>query len=168
MGWDLIPWQRGHGYHRLDAHIYQFLPLPAAHTSTTITVEQRDARLITEDTVQRVPKFPPSVRSPWHSAVSPLILNLSRVHVGTPNPIASLQKPIYNAPNWQHPPRSADDLYAQTRSQDKTIAPDSSDQLSVFSGCGQTPTTPMPSLMWLTNVSRLRHKLLLVHSWEIL
>ena len=124
----------------LDARIYQSLPLPAAHISTTTTVKQREMRIITEDTAPPVPEVPPSVGSPTHMAASPVIQSQSRKPGGKPRPITSRQKPVYNAPNWQPPPNKVDHLHAQTRSQDETIVPDHSDQLSAFSDSGQAVT----------------------------
>ena len=57
----------------LDACIYRSLPLPAVHTSTTITVKLHGARLIIEDTVPPVPGVPHSVCSSAHMAASPVI-----------------------------------------------------------------------------------------------
>ena len=132
----------------LDTRIYQSLPFPAAHTNTTITVKQRKVRLITEDTVPPVSEFRNSVHSPTHTAVSPVIQSQSGTPGGTTKPIASSQNPVYNAPNWQPPPKSTDHLHAQSRSRDETIVPDHSVSLSVFLGCGRTSTTsptPRPS-----------------------
>ena len=44
-------------------HASIILPLLAAHTSTAITVKQREVRLIIEDTVPPVPEGPPSEHS---------------------------------------------------------------------------------------------------------
>ena len=48
----------------------------------------------------------------------------SRTPDRTPRPIASSQKPVYDAANWQPPPKSADHLHAQKRSRDETIVSD--------------------------------------------
>ena len=131
----------------LDAHINQSLPLPATHTGTTIIVKQREVRIIAEDTApETVPDVPSSVHSPTHMAASPVIQSQSGTSGGKPRPIASNQKPVYNAPNWQPPSSSADHLHAQTGSRDEAIVPDHSDQLSVFSGCGQA-VTPLTSTL---------------------
>ena len=53
-GWHPIPWQS--------------LPLHVALTSTTITVKQHEATLITEDIMHSVPEVPLSVRSSPHTA----------------------------------------------------------------------------------------------------
>ena len=45
-------------------------PLPTVHTSTTITVKQREARLNTEDTVPPVPEVPPSVFVLTHGGIA--------------------------------------------------------------------------------------------------
>ena len=97
--WHLLPWMGLPSMHAFN----QFLPLPVAHTSTIITVKRREARLVTEDTVPPVPAVPPS-------AASPVIQSQSETPGGTPRPIASSQKPVYNAPNWL-PPKSADHLH---------------------------------------------------------
>ena len=99
-------------------HIYQSLPLPAVHTSMTITVKQGETRLITEDTATPVPEVQPSERSPTHTAASPVIQK------------SGSQNSVYSAPNCQPPPKSADHIHAQTRNRDETICPDHSDQLS--------------------------------------
>ena len=96
----------------LDACIYWSLPLPAVHTITTITVKLREARLVTKNTVPPVPKVPPSVRSSPHMAASPMIQSQSGTHGGTPRLIANSQKPVYYAPKWQPPQKSADHLHA--------------------------------------------------------
>ena len=56
---------------------------------------------------------------------------------------------------WRSPPKSVDHLHAQKRSRDKTIAPDHSDELSVFSdyGWAVTPPTSTVPLMWPSSVS---------------
>ena len=77
-----------------DARIYQSLPLPAAHTSTTNTMKQREARLTTEDTMPSVPEVPPSVHIPTPTAPSPVTKSQSVTPGGTPRPIASDQKPV--------------------------------------------------------------------------
>ena len=109
-------------------------------------------RLVTEDTAPPVPEAPPSVRSPPHMVASSVIQSQSGTPNGMPRQIASTQKPVYNTPSWQPPPKSADHLCAQTRSLDETIAPYHMDQLSVLSWCGQTPLTSTPLLMWATSV----------------
>ena len=55
---------------------WQLLPLPAALTSTSITVKQREARVITEDIMLPVPELPRSVRP--HTAALPAIQSQSR------------------------------------------------------------------------------------------
>ena len=62
--------------------------LPAVHTITTISGKQREARLVTEDTVSPYPEVPPSVCSPPHTASSPVIQSKSGAHGGSPWPIA--------------------------------------------------------------------------------
>ena len=57
----------------LDVCIYRPLPLPAVHTSMTITVKRHEARVITEDTVPPVPEVRHSVRSSPHLAASLVI-----------------------------------------------------------------------------------------------
>ena len=42
-----------------------------------------------------------------YTATSPVIQNESETPGGTPTPTASSQKPVYNAPTWQHPSKSA-------------------------------------------------------------
>ena len=64
----------------LDPRIYH-LPLSAAHASTTITVKQREAILIIEDTVPPVPGIPPFVGSPPHTVA----LLVIRGQSGTPD-----------------------------------------------------------------------------------
>ena len=145
----------------LDACIYWSLTLPAVHTSTTITVNLCEARLITADTVPPVPKFPPSVCSSPHIAVSPVIQSPSGTLGWTPRPIASSQQPVYYAPNWQPPQKSVYHLHARTSSWDETIVYDHLDQQFFFSGHGQTPTTSKPPLMWLTKVSVVTQSLLM-------
>ena len=54
---------------------------------------------------------------------------------------------------------SADHPQTQTRSQDETVAPDYIDQMSVFSGSGQTPPTSTPLPMWPTSVSVASQKI---------
>ena len=144
--WHPIPWLRGHGYRPWVGctNLSVYLPFPA-HTDTIISVKRREARLITEVTVPPVP-----VRSPTHTVASPVIQSQSGTPGGTPTQRGTSQKPVYNAPNWQPPPKSADHLHAQTRCLDETIVPDYSGQLSVFPGC--CPTS-MPPLMWPTSVS---------------
>ena len=78
----------------LDSCIYWSLPLPAVRTSMSITVELREGRLITGDTVAPVPKVPPSVRSSPHMSASPVIHSQSGTPGGTPKLIASSQKPV--------------------------------------------------------------------------
>ena len=56
-------------------------------------------------------------------AGSPVIQGQSETSGRTPRPIASSQKPIFNAPSWQTPPNSSDHLHTQTRSRDETIVP---------------------------------------------
>ena len=73
----------------LDACIYRSLPLPAVHTSTTITVKLHGARLITEETVPLVPGVPHAVRSSAHKAASPVIHSPSGIPGGRPRLIAS-------------------------------------------------------------------------------
>ena len=58
-----------------------------------------------------------------HMAGSPVIQGQSETSGRTPRPIASSQKPIFNAPSWQTPPNSSDHLHTQTRSRDETIVP---------------------------------------------
>ena len=96
-GWHPIPWQS--------------LPLPAALTSTTITVEQHEARLITEDIRHSLTDDPLSVRTPPHTASQ----SQSGTPGGTPRLISSSQKPVYNALNWQPTMKLADHLHSQTR-----------------------------------------------------
>ena len=93
------------------------------------------------------------VRSLPHTAASPVIQNQSGTPGARPRPINSNQKPVYNAPNWQSPPKLGDHLHAQTRSRDEKIVPDYSYQLYVFLGRGQDPPTSTPPRMWLTRVS---------------
>ena len=138
----------------LDAHIYmyQFLPLLAAHTSTTITEKQCGVRFITRDKVTQC----------LGSQLLCVLLHIRRLPAMQSKsgalgrmlrPIASRQKPLYNARNWQSPPKSSDHVHAQTMSRDETIVPRHSDLLSVFPGCDQTPPTSTPPLMLLTNAS---------------
>ena len=66
---------------RLNAHIYLFLAFPRR---TRHTVKQREARLITDDTVPPVPEVSPSVRSLTHTAASQRIQSQSGTPGGTP------------------------------------------------------------------------------------
>ena len=113
----------------------------------------KTVRLSTEDIVPPVPEVSPPVRSSPHMAALPVIQSQSGTPGGTPIPIASSQKPVYHALNWQHHQKSADHLSMQTSSWDETIVNDHSVWLSVSLGCGQTTPTSKPLLMWLTNVS---------------
>ena len=58
-----------------------------------ITVKQCETRLISEDTVVPVPEVPLFVRSPAHTAASPVIQRHSWAPGGTPRPVASSQQP---------------------------------------------------------------------------
>ena len=89
----------------------------------TQTWPSHEARLISEDTVPPVPEAPTSVRPSTHTAASPVIRSQPGTPGGTARPIVSSQKPVYNAPNWQSPPKSADLPHTQTRSRE-TIVPD--------------------------------------------
>ena len=89
--WEAIATGRG-----LDGRIYQSPPV--AHTSTTITVKQQK-----RDLMPPVPEVPPSVRSP--SRRRRLLSKANLGPGGTPGPKASNQKPVYNALNWQPPPK---------------------------------------------------------------
>ena len=84
--WHSIPWLRGQGYR---AHIYRYLPLQGARKRTTIAAQQRETRLITDDTMPSVPEVPFSAHSPPHMAVSPVIRRQFGTHGGTPRTIAS-------------------------------------------------------------------------------
>ena len=83
----------------------------------------------------------------------PVIQSQSGTTDRTPGRIVISQKSVYNAPKWQFLPKSADHLQPQTSSRDVPIVPDHWDQLPVFWGCGQTPPTFTPPLMWPTSVS---------------
>ena len=75
---------------------------------------KRDLPLKThcEDTVPPVTDVPHSARSPSHTVASPVIQSQSKKPWGSHSPIASSQKPVYNAPNWQPPPKCANHLHA--------------------------------------------------------
>ena len=76
----------------LDARIYHPLPLPAVHKSTTITMKQREAKFITEDTMPPAPEVPHSLHSPPHTAASLVIQSQTVTPSGTHRPIASNKK----------------------------------------------------------------------------
>ena len=83
-----------------------------------------------EGALSPVPEVSPSMCSYPHTAVIPVIPSQFAISGGTPRPIASSQKPVYNTLNWQHSPKSADHLHVQTNNRDETIVSDLSDHLS--------------------------------------
>ena len=87
----------------MGACIYLSLLLPAMHTSKTISVKQRERRLITKDTVPPEPDVSSDVRSTTHTWASPVIQSQSNTPGGTPGPITTGQQLVYHAPNRQHP-----------------------------------------------------------------
>ena len=67
-------------------------------------------------------------------------------HSGMPRAIASRQKLFYNAPKWQPPLKSVDHPHAYTEKEPRWNDCLHLNQLSVFSGCGQTPPIPKPAV----------------------
>ena len=143
----LPPWYWGVtvSVHGLDARIYQSLPLPAAHTGTTISIKPCEARLITEDTVPPGSEVPHSVRSPQHMAASPVIQSQCVTPGGTLRSTAS-------------------NLFTMLRirriistcirgAEMKWLSLTVQINCSVFSGFAQNLPTSTPPLMWLTTVS---------------
>ena len=66
------------------------------------------------------------------TAASHVLQSEHRTSGWTPRPISGGQKPSPNGSNWHPPPKSADHLHSQTRSQDEAVRSDHSEQLTVF------------------------------------
>ena len=82
-----------------------------------------------------------------HMAASPVIQSQSWIPGGRPRPISSIQKHVYNSPNWQPPPKLADHLHAQTKSRmGKRLS------LTIQMKCLASPTST-PLLVWPISVS---------------
>ena len=98
-----------------------------------------------------------------HMAASPVIQSQSWIPGGRPRPIASIQKHVYNSPNWQPPPKLADHLHAQTKSRrgkrlSLTI------QMKCLASRAVVRLLLLPHLCWCgRSVSRLRRKIVLTH-----
>ena len=143
----LPPWYWGVtvSVHGLDARIYQFLPLPAAHTSTTISIKPCEARLITEDTVPPGSEVPHSVRSPQHMAASPVIQSQCVTPGGT---LRSTARNLFTMLRIRRIIstciRGAEMKWLSLTVQINCL---------VFSGFAQNLPTSTPPLMWPTTVS---------------
>ena len=141
-------------------------PLLAAHTNTTITVKQCEARLINENTGPSVPEVPLSVCAPPHKAATPVIQSQSGTPSGTPRKIVSSQKP-YKMP-W------TDDLLRNRRiistlrreAEMKRLA--LAIRINCLSSWAVVKLLRPPCSRWCArSASRLHHKILQTHPCDI-
>ena len=106
-----------------DAHFISLSPCPR-HIQAWPSLSNR---VKLESSLRAVPLVHeiPSLCSLSHLTASLVNQSPFRAHGRTPRLMASSQKLVYNALNWQPPPKSAGHIYVHTRSWDETIVPDS-------------------------------------------
>ena len=97
-------WLLSVGLMHASVSLFPCLRLTQARPSLWNSMK-RDLPLKThcEDIVPPVTEVPYSARFPSHTAASPVIKSQSETPGGSHSPIASSQKPVYNAPDWQLP-----------------------------------------------------------------
>ena len=160
-----IPWLTGHDFHHKAGRRHQSAS-PLAYGASGPDRHCGIGRTRTHHWRYSVSIVwvPHSVPPPPLTAASSVLLSEPRTSGWTPRPIPGGQKPSPNVSNWHPPPKSADHLHLQTRSQDETVHPNHSEQLTVFSW--RIFIKP-PRFLWYGRpVSWLCCKILLMHPWD--
>ena len=98
---------------------------------------------------------PPPTNTHTHTltAASPVLQSEPRTSGWTPRPISGGLKPSPNGSNWHPPPKSADHLHSQTKSQNEAVCSDHSEQMKVFPWRGDFRRASTLPLMWSASLS---------------